>query len=231
VLCTGELEFAGQASQTAVPGAALCVPAAHCEQVPPLGPVVPATHVQSDSAVLAAGLLPELTGHVRQSASALLPGVSRYFPDAQSSQPVAEYPVFALYLPMAHALQSPPSGPLYPALHLQSVVAVLSRGELEFSGQALQTAFPVAALYVPVAHCEHVFPLGPVEPELQIQSISSSLATAGVLEFAGQFSHVSDVAPTAVEYLPYSQLLHAESAGAILYFPAIQLVQVPPSGS
>ena len=64
---------------------------------------------------------------------------------------------------------------------------------------------------------------------MHLQSDSLSLAS-GALEFAGQSLHPSDVAPTTVEYWPLSQFLHAASPGAILYFPAMQLVQVPPLG-
>jgi len=69
MLPRGESEFARQASHTAAPVSALYVPAAHCEHVPPLGPDEPASHWQLSSAVLAAGLLPELAGHVIQSPS------------------------------------------------------------------------------------------------------------------------------------------------------------------
>jgi len=64
---------------------------------------------------------------------------------------------------------------------------------------------------------------------MHVQSDSLSLAS-GALEFAGQSSHTSNMAPTTVEFLPFTQLLHAESPGAILYFPAMQVAQVPPMG-
>jgi hypothetical protein len=40
-------------------------------------------------------------------------------------------PVAFLYLPVSHAAHGPPSGPEYPALQAQSVVAVLAPGESE----------------------------------------------------------------------------------------------------
>ena len=54
---------------------------------------------------------------------------------------------------------------------------------------------------------------------------------ADVTAFAGQAVHVeAAVAPTAAEYVFRLQSVHAADPVAILYFPAIQAVQVPPSG-
>ena len=44
---------------------------------------------------------------------------------AASHSVQATDPLVALYLPAAHARQAPPSGPVYPALHLQSVMSPL----------------------------------------------------------------------------------------------------------
>jgi len=62
VLCSGELEFAGQSSQAAAPAPALYVPTTHAMQVPPLLPEKPVLHVQAVERMLPAREL-ELAGH------------------------------------------------------------------------------------------------------------------------------------------------------------------------
>ena len=74
---------------------------------PPSGPVDPALHVQVATDVLALGEL-ELPGHATQVDSSVAPVVGKYFPAAQSVH--AAEPLAILYLPAAHAVQTPPSG-------------------------------------------------------------------------------------------------------------------------
>ena len=107
-ICPTAVEYwsAPQLVHAAFPTPALYVPAAQSQHTPPSRPVYPALHLQSDSAVLAARLLPELAGHVLQCPSASWPVASRYLPDAHSSQPVSA--VFAWYLPSAHSVQVGP---------------------------------------------------------------------------------------------------------------------------
>ena len=133
-------------------------------------------------------------------------------------------------------------------LQVQSICSSLAAGALEFGGhvwhtsdvapsvveylpstQLVHAASPVATLYLPATHCVQVSPSGPVQPGSQVQSICSSLA-AGALEFGGHVWHTSDVAPSVVEYLPSTQLVHAASPVATLYLPATHCVQVSPSG-
>ena len=52
-----------------------------------------------------------------------------------------------------------------------------------------------------------------------------------VFEFTGHAKHVAtDVAPTVAEYVPCPQLVHARVPVVILYLPAVQAEQTPPSG-
>jgi len=123
----------------------------------------------------------------------------------------AASPVTILNLPAAHCKHVPSwPGPVDPVLHVQAVEAVLSRGELEFAGQASQLADPGSALYVPGAHCEQVPPAGPVNPALHVQA-AKAILPRGELEFAWQASQLAD--PRAALYVP---MAHCE--------------QVPPSG-
>jgi len=55
VLCSGEMEFDGQASHSAVPETALYLPAAHCEHSPFLLAENPALHVQLVAMILPTG--------------------------------------------------------------------------------------------------------------------------------------------------------------------------------
>ena len=93
--------------------------------------------------------------------------------------------------------------------------------------QLLHAASPDAVLYFPAAHAVHAPPSGPVDPALQAQAVASLLA-AGASERVGHHWHTSETAPTAVEYCPATQLLHAAGPDAILYVPATHTVHVPP---
>lgn len=93
----------------------------------------------------------------------------------------------------------------------------------------MQRAEPVGVLYFPATQFTHAPPSGPDDPALHIQLAKVPLA-AGEFEFAGQTAHVSDVAPTATEYLPAVQLVHAADPVRILYVPATHSVHVPPFG-
>jgi len=114
-------------------------------------------------------------------------------------------PLCVLYLPATQAAHSPPSGPVNPALQVQSVCSLLATGALEFNGHATHTSDMAAisveylataqfvhrksprwGLYFPASHSEHALPLGPLNPALQSQSFRLMLAV-GACVFAGQF--------------------------------------------
>ena len=61
----------------------------------------------------------------------------------------------------------PPSAPVYPALHLQSVMTVLASGESELAGHRLSHgSVPKMLLYVPAEQGSHGPGSGPVYPLL-----------------------------------------------------------------
>ena len=86
-----------------------------------------------------------------------------------------------LYVPAPHGAHVPPSGPEYPALHLQAANAALCSFELALSGHVRHVEFDVAPtveeyfpakqllhapapeefLYCPAKHGVHVCPLEP----------------------------------------------------------------------
>jgi hypothetical protein len=158
------------------------------------------------------------------------PTVVEYFPAPQFVHTAFPEPV--LYLPTTQFTQSPPSGPVEPALHLQSAFAPLPSSEYEFDGQSphvfdvaptvveyfpasqfVHTAFPVSVLYLPAAQFAQLPPFGPVEPALQMQFCKTVLP-AGEFEFPGQDWHAvlsKAFAPDEPEYFPAGQFVHDTS--------------------
>jgi hypothetical protein len=88
VLCTGELESAGQLLQLALPAEPLYWPATHAVHEPPSAPDHPALQKQSAISMLAIAES-EFVGQASQ-----LPA-----------------PAALLYLPATHAVHAPPSSP------------------------------------------------------------------------------------------------------------------------
>jgi hypothetical protein len=93
-------------------------------------------------------------------------------------------PVVFENLPTPHALHCPPSGPWYPGLHLQLVIAVLPATEVLLPGQLSQANGPPAVLNFPVSQAVHGPPFGPVNPGRHEQFNWELLPTGEVL-FAG----------------------------------------------
>jgi hypothetical protein len=62
------------------------------------------------------------------------PDTPKYAPAGQLIH--AEFPVTFLNFPASQVIQTPPSGPVYPMLHLQSLIPELNIGELLFAGHA-----------------------------------------------------------------------------------------------
>ena len=137
-LAAGDPELAGQswqlASDTAAveseylplahaiqdpePVATLYWPAAHAAQMPPLAPVNPALQMQSVEALLPTGAC-EPEGQSWQPPSDDAASALEYLPLAQSVHEPG--PTALLCFPAGQAAQLPPAGPVYPALHSQSV--------------------------------------------------------------------------------------------------------------
>ena len=121
-LPTGELEFDGQVSHVAAPELGLKVPAPHDVHVPPSGPEKPALQVQSLERMLPTGEL-EFDGQVLHVCAPVAPTVPENVPPTQVSQ-IAE-PGELLYVPAVQLVHAPPSGPLDPLSHVQSLRASL----------------------------------------------------------------------------------------------------------
>ena len=125
-------------------------------------------------------------GQALQSPASSCPVSPLYVSAAQSVH--AAEPVAALYLPVAQAVGVPPSGPVYPALAVQSDTASDATGLLLLDGQASQAALDVVDdLNVPDKHGDTLLPL-PVYPASARQALTAA-ECAGLCECAGQAAH------------------------------------------
>lgn len=168
-------------------------------------------------------------GHAVQATAA----ASEYVPSSQyvhGSEPVAP-----LYSPATHASHGAPFGPVYPALHEQSVASkhCVSTGsvgskqlESALAGQSVHAALPDMLLYFPAAQAVHVPLSGPVYPMLQAQA---EAPFESVVELAGHVKH--DGVPGAGAYLPSSQSPQYIVDMSERSFPAGQAVHGATRGS
>jgi len=76
-------------------------------------------------------------GQIAHVFSNMAAEVVEYLPAPQSMQAALPTPV--LYLPAPQSTHVPPSSPVQPALHVQSVCASLASGALEFGGHPWHT--------------------------------------------------------------------------------------------
>ena len=108
---------------------------------------VPARQLLHALALLAPDTLEYLPAKQLVHTLALLaPDTLEYSPARQSVQ--ARVPVLVLYLPATHAVQTPPFGPVNPALQEQPALLELDTAEFEFAGQAKHTDDVVALTVV-----------------------------------------------------------------------------------
>jgi hypothetical protein len=207
---------APQSVHATEPELVLYFPAAHAAHVPPLGPVYPRLQTQlvsaDDPAVDCVS-----AGHARQALSVTAPVVARYLPAPQSVH--ATEPVLVLNFPAPHATQSPPSAPVYPALHRQLLASTLPLGDCALLGQLWHVAAseaPRTPEYVSAAHATHA--LSSAAPT-DAENFPAPHATHALLL----------VAPVEVKNLPAPQSLHASEPTAAVYLPAAHTEHWPPS--
>lgn len=204
------------AEQRALPLTCLNFPGMHCVQVLPFSPLDPALQTQLVCLLLADDEL-ECVGHSTHTLDMAATTVENV-PAIHGEQ--GESPGFSLNVPATHWTQILPFAPLYPELQRQSDTPRLAAEELEFVGHDVHSSstaptlleyfatthsehalLPFSLLYFPATHCVQGIPFCPVDPALQAQSVLLSLPIAEC-EFAGHGVHTSDMAPTAVEYVP-----------------------------
>ena len=102
--------------------------------------------------------------------------------------------------------------------------------EYLFSKQGVHAPTPVAGLYVPAMHSVHTSPFAvAVCPAVQVQSIRASLPGSKNV-FTGQISQVvDDVAARMVEYLLFTQLVHAPTPSVFFHVLLAHAVHGIPS--
>jgi len=152
-------------------------------------------------------------------------------------------PLISLYFPVAHAVHTPPFGPVHPVLHEQSLSCALAIFELDADGhcshavtavapmfvayfpvsQSVHVAGPCAFLYVPALHSVQEPPFGPLAPALHVHAVTVVLAIPA-FEFNGQASHVA--APSTAEYVLIPQALQAAFACSGLYSPGTHIMHL-----
>jgi hypothetical protein len=236
---TLENVFSGQFAHSAEPVAALYVPGAHREHGPPFAPVAPVLQVHPVTAEVLTKEL-ELPGQLKHRSEEFAPGVPEKLPSQQSVQ--TALPFALLYLPTAHSMHRPPSGPVAPALHTHDTITLLPAPEAVFVGQfrhapaalaptvpenvsgpqSTQLLVPLTSLYFPVPHRTHALPF-PVAPALHRHSTLGTSASA----YAAQAIHA--VAPTPGMYVPAAQFVQTLTMLAPVtpeYCPAGQLRHV-----
>ena len=119
-------------------------------------------------------------------------------------------PKVSLYFPSGHALQLPPSGPVYPLLQVQALSSTLAGGENVFCGHPVHVSLPDDALKVPASHAVHASPSAPVNPALHLQSVMATLP-GGESELAGHtLTHAS--LPTVSLNVPALHATHSSPA-------------------
>jgi len=229
--------FAEQVRHADVPVITLYFPGTHSAHGPPFGPLAPVLHVHAVSTELLATEL-ELSGQLRHLSELLAPSVPEYVPTKQFVQ--AAVPFVILYLPTAHNVHTPPSGPVAPALQTHAVITALRAPETVFGGQvrhapapvaptvveyvftaqSVQLLFPVTSLYCPATQRTHTLPF-PVAPALHLHSTLGTSASA----YAAHKRHA--VAPTSAMYVPAAHDVQLVSAIALLNFPTSQREQLP----
>eukprot|EP00961_Rhodomonas_salina_P050515 678341-Rhodomonas_salina.1 len=167
----------------------------------------------------------------------------RYVPDGHSMH--ASDPLRALNVPVPHAVQSPPSGPVYPALHTHPPADAVAEREADRlpAGHATHAvpastfryvpavqsehgADPFMSLYVPAPHAAHEPPSGPMYPALH-KHPCTDVVLGRELEAAGHAKH--DVPAITLRYVPSSQARHGVEPLTALKNPSLHALHADPS--
>lgn len=154
-------------------------------------------------------------------------------------------PVVSLYVPAMQALQKLPDI-VYPLLHRQSLIEVLSAAEFEFAGQAVhadvepvpltnlpasqlvQDASPGTVLNLPATHSVHTPPSAPVYPALHLHAVGTELPLGDAALASHEVHKLDAVAAAVVEYVFAEQAMQSVDPTELLYLPAVHAVHAPP---
>lgn len=178
------------------------------------------------------------SGHDKQPDDA----VHEYVPTEQLVHTALPVPDFCF--PAAQAAHVLPSGPVYPALHVQALMAVLCPRAFAFPGHCKHVVAPDTSTYLPSVQLVHVVaPVTEIFPAAHGVHVCMPVTLLDVPAPAENFpathkTHV--VAPVPFVYFPATQLVHADATApencpdphdrhvgstVVLYWPAAQPVQ------
>ena len=201
----GETELIGQKAHFSLPILVLYVPGRHAEHISPRL-VWPTLHLHELEELLPESEF-EFKGQSEHELEVVAPDAVEYLPTSHVVQ--GSDPDKALYLPASQLKHGPPSLPVKPAMHLQSVIDSLCSSAWLQDGQVAHSALPVEYLYWPEG-----------QPESQMQSLSLQLPPME-MEFCGHGVHApSDTEPTSVLYFPEGQSTQETLLFRVLNFPA-----------
>lgn len=187
------------------------LPGGHASHSPPSEPMKPALQTQK-STVGDPGPDDVSSGHATHVSDDIAPVASEYVSLGHSSH--APGPLSALYDPARHASHSPPFGPVKPALHSQSVKAVLPGLESALTGHvSVHGEVPPTALNLPGSQSSHSPPSGPKEPGLQVVRHSSADVLPGGDVESASGHWLQSPSPMPSLYLPLSHITHGPPSG------------------
>ena len=134
----------------------------------------------------------------------------------------AALPVVSLYIPASHAVQGPPSPPMYPKEQMHATLPVTDT--FEPAGHVEQTAVPAVAAYLPTGHEEHAAEPMPLVYVPAAHAVQLPPLAASPVNPAEQPQLMLPSADTAL----LGQLVHTAEPTTLLYLPAVHAAQLPP---
>ena len=192
----------GHVGHDVEPVTSLYLPGTHATQAIPSGPVYPVLQTHWLSSALPVPAVFVYTGHTVHACD----------------------PSQSLYVPLAHSAHGPPSGPVNPATHEHTVIAVTDHW---FCAHVVHAWTPVNALNLPASHPTHACAYTTsyvmaafsscVYPTLHTQLVTFT-AAAGEFRFAAQSVHTAG--PVTFLYFPAT---HATQTSPVFpVYPALQ---------
>ena len=136
----------------------------------------------------------------------------------------AVLPVAFLYVPAPHAVQGPPSLPVFSTEQMHAVTATLPVTDtFEPNGHVEQSAVPAVAAYLPAGHGEHAAEPMPLVYVPAAHALQLPPLPASQVNPAGHPQLMLPAEDTAL----LGQLVHTAEPTPLLYVPAEHAEQLP----
>ena len=171
----------------------LYFPPTHAGQGPPSGPVYPTLQVQLLRSVFLVKGVYEFAGHVVHACE----------------------PSQSLYLPSAHSVQGPPSGPVNPGVQEQIGLAGTADW---FSPHAVHACTPISGLNLPMSHAAHA----------RAYTTSYVSASSSTCVYPMLHTHAVTFVDAAMEFRLPAQDMHSADPVVFLYLPATHATHTSP---